>query len=127
MENKRKLKPAISRRPKVRIGIDAIVSEVSDETGFTKRDIKEVYNEICKAIRRRMFIGESVIIPLLGTIMPFIKPRTKKVALYGGKKDPKTIEVPPKWTINFVPIRNLKEEIGRVEVTKEQEDNIYQN
>lgn len=124
---KRKLKPAISRRPKVRIGIDEIVAEVSKETGFSKKDIKEVYNTICKVIRKRMWDGESVIIPLLGTIMPFIKPRCYRHALYGGKRDPELIEVPPKWTIRFVPIRNLKEEFANKEVTKEQEDSIYEN
>ena len=94
---KRKLKSVSARRPKKRIGIDAIVAEVSIETGFNKGDVKLVYQTICKVIKNRMWKGESVILPLLGTIMPFIKPRGMRHALYGGKKEPKLIEIPPKW------------------------------
>jgi nucleoid DNA-binding protein len=124
---KRKLKSAISRRPKDRIGIDTIVKEVSRETGFTQQDIKEVYKVICKVIKKRLWNGQSVIIPFLGTIMPFIKPRCTRHALYGGRKEAELIEVPPKWTVKFVPIRNLKEEFANKTVTKEQEDSIYKD
>tara|TARA_R110002074_G_scaffold282659_1_gene454248 strand:- start:377 stop:757 length:381 start_codon:yes stop_codon:yes gene_type:complete len=121
----RKLKSALARRPKDRIGLDSIVSEVAKETGYTKKDIKIVYKAICKAIKKRMWDGQSVIIPFLGTLMPFIKPRCKRHALYGGKKEPALIEVPPKWTIKFVPIRGTKEEFSNKPVSKEQEDSIY--
>ena len=121
----RKLKPSSARRPKDRIGIDAIVADVAKETGFTKGDIKTVYRAICKVIKKRMWNGQSVIIPYLGTLMPFIKPRCTRHALYGGQKDPELIEVPPKWTIKFVPIRGVKEEFANKPVSKEQEDSIY--
>lgn len=122
---KRKLKSAISRRPKIKIGIDAIVADVSKETGFTKQDIKIVYQAICRVIKKRIWKGESVLIPHLGTLMPFLKPRCVRHALYGGRKEPKLIEVPPKWTLKFVPQRGVKEEIAKIPVSKEQEDAIY--
>ena len=124
---KRKLKSVSARRPKKRIGIDAIVAEVSMETGFNKGDVKLVYQTICKVIKNRMWKGESVILPLLGTIMPFIKPRGMRHALYGGKKEPKLIEVPPKWKLLFVPMRSTREEFASKEVTKKQEDSIYED
>ena len=124
---KRKLKSVSARRPKKRIGIDAIVAEVSIETGFNKGDVKLVYQTICKVIKNRMWKGESVILPLLGTIMPFIKPRGMRHALYGGKKEPKLIEVPPKWKLLFVPMRSTREEFASKEVTKKQEDSIYED
>lgn len=122
---KRKLKTALARRPKDRIGLDAIVSEVANETGYTKKDIKVVYKTICKVIKKRMWNGQSVIIPFLGTLMPFLKPRCVRHALYGGQKESRLIEVPPKWTIRFVPMRSTKEEFANKKVTKEQEDSIY--
>ena len=124
---KRKLKSVSARRPKKRIGIDAIVAEVASETGFNKGDVKLVYQTICKVIKNRMWKGESVILPLLGTIMPFIKPRGMRHALYGGKKEPKLIEVPPKWKLLFVPMRSTREEFASKEVTKKQEDSIYED
>ena len=124
---KRKLKKAISRRPKDRIGIQDIVREVSEETGFNLGDVKLVYKALCNAIKKRMWNDQSVIIPLLGTMMPFLKPRRKSHALYGGRKDPEIIEVPPKWTIQFVPMRSAKKEFAEKLVTKEQEDFIYED
>lgn len=124
---KRKLKPAISRRPKNKASIDSIVDEVSKETGFARRDIKEVYQTLGKVIVRRMWKGQSVILPSLGTIMPFIKPRCIRHALYGGKKESELIEVPPKWVIRFVPMVSLKEKFFTKKVTKAQEDFIYKD
>jgi len=124
---KRKLKATSARRPKERIGIDAIVSEVASETGFNKGDVKLVYQTICKVIKNRMWNGQSVILPLLGTMMPFIKPRGIRHALYGGKKEPKLIEVPPKWKLLFVPMRSTREEFANKGVTKKQEDSIYKD
>ena len=122
---KRKLKSVTARRPKKRIGIDAIVAEVSIETGFNKGDVKLVYQTICKVVKNRMWKGESVILPLLGTMMPFIKPRGMRHALYGGKKEPELIEIPPKWKLLFVPMRSTREEFANKGVTKKQEDSIY--
>ena len=124
---KRKLKPAVSRRPKVKIGIDAIVADVSKETGFTKQDIKTVYQSICKATKKRLWNGESVLVPYLGTLMPFIKPRCIRHALYGGRREPELIEVPPKWTLRFVPQRGVREEFASKPVSKEEEDAIYED
>lgn len=124
---KRKLKPSRTRRPKERIGISALVAEVSEETGFTKKDVKLVYNTICKVIKNRMWNGQSVILPFLGTIMPFIKPRCRRMALYGGKREPELIDVPPKWKLMFVPMQSTKEEFASKEVTQEQENSIYED
>ena len=124
---KRKLKSVTARRPKKRIGIDAIVAEVSIETGFNKGDVKLVYQTICKVVKNRMWKGESVILPLLGTMMPFIKPRGMRHALYGGKKEPELIEIPPKWKLLFVPMRSTREEFANKEVTKKQENSIYED
>ena len=124
---KRKLKSAVSRRPKDKIGIDSIVKEVARETGFTQQDIKEVYKAICKEISNKIWDGRSVIIPILGTIMPFIKPRCTRHALYGGRKKAELIDVPPKWTIKFVTNRKIKGEFANKPVTKKQEDSIYED
>ena len=124
---KRKLKPAISRRPKNKANIDSIVTEVSKRTGYNKGDIKRVYQAICEVIKDRIWNGQSVIVPRLGTMMPYIRPRCWRNALYGGKKEPKLIEVRPKWAVRFVPMRSVKLEFDKKEVTKEQEDNLYED
>ena len=124
---KRKLKQPMARRPKDRVGIDAIVNDVHKETGFSKKDIKEVYRAIMKAWIKRMFNGQSIIVPSLGTIMPWLKPRSRKLALYGGRKDPKMISTPPKWSLKLVPMRGVKKYFGTKEVTEEQEDFLYED
>ena len=123
----RKLKPTISRRPKERIGIDAIVRDVHEETGFSKKDIKEVYRAIMKAWFNRLLKGQSIIVPILGTMMPWLRPPGKKHALFGGRKDPKMIEAPAKWMLKFVASKGTKEKFGSKKVTKEQVDNLYKD
>ena len=123
---KRKLKPAVSRRPKEKNGISDIVNEVSKITGFNKGDVIFVYRTICEVIKAKMWSGQSVIIPRLGTMMPYIRPRCWRNALYGGKKEPKLIEVRPKWAVRFVPMRSVKAEFETKEVTKKQEDDLYE-
>ena len=127
MGTERKLKPSTARRTQDKAGINDIVSQVAKETGFTKKDIKEVYRVIMKVWKERMLSGQAVIVPSLGTIMPWLRPLTMRNALYGGVKQFKLIEVLPKWSIKFVPMRGAKIEFEKKEVTKEQEDNIYIN
>tara|TARA_R110000822_G_scaffold161_3_gene746 strand:- start:10272 stop:10676 length:405 start_codon:yes stop_codon:yes gene_type:complete len=124
---KRKLKSASARRPKNKATLVSIAKEVSLETGFNIGDVKIVYRAICKAIKNRMWNDQSVIIPFLGTMMPFLKPTRKALALYGGRKASEVIQVPPKWIIHFVPMRNAKKEFAGKSVSKEQEDFIYES
>lgn len=123
----KKIKSATSRRTKNKASIDSILNEVKKETGYQKKDIRIVYDAILMVWKRRLLKKQSVVISGLGTLIPWITPRMNKLALYGGKKDPKRIVTPPRWTFKFIMQKLVNEELKAIKVTEKEERDLYED
>lgn len=126
---KRKLKRYQLRIPKVKVSINEIIDEVSNKTGFSKTDIKIVYRSICMTIKEKILEKKSVTIPHLGIIFPRIRPERRATDMARGKATegakPKVITVPARYTLQFNGDRTIKQDLLKLNISKEEIDDIY--
>jgi len=84
-----------------------LIEEVSDETGLTKENIRNIINATTKTIKNALSNGEKVTLVDFGTFQVI-----KKKARRG--RNPQTgeeIQIPAKKVPKFVPGKGLREKV----------------
>ena len=115
MENEKpprsRLKPLSQRRPDEKLSHAEALKMISDDTGFTIQDIREVLLSFGKVARNTLLEGKQVYFPLIGTAYPIVR-----VGCYSPimeiKKGGDGITAPqfvPKFHFNAVTKKLLKE------------------
>jgi nucleoid DNA-binding protein len=124
---KRKLKPLSERKPKELIKMRTLAREVSRRTGYTTKDVTEVWRVGIDVIIEYLKDEKSVILPKVGMLFASIKPSRKVTNMNGGVGFPESMVMAARWVIRFRPGIFIKKDLMNKEVTKEQIDNLYED
>lgn len=125
---KRKLKRPDKRYWTDKVSTSEIIDAIHKETGFTKTDIKIVYDAIFK-VWRNFLLNKTKSIPLLGlgTLRPHLRAPKMGNAMFGGVKKPEQVFIPPKWTLKFTIGKTAKKEFDRKRVFPKHIDTLYED
>ena len=124
---KRKLKPLSERKPDELVKMNEFAKEISKRTGFTVPDITKVWKTGIDIIIEYMKANKSIVLPKIGMLYPTMKPPRSVMSMNGGIGIPKKMTMGARWVLRFRPGAFVKKELLKVEPTKEQVDNLYED
>lgn len=125
MGEKRKLKPIQKRRPKHMVGMQEFIQDISDETGFTTKDVRMVWHTGINILIGYLLEGRSLLLYRIGMIYPIIKPSRMVTSLKGNNGTPEKMEMPARWIVKFRPGEFVKKKMLEKPPTKEEINNLY--
>lgn len=124
--SKRKLKPYAKRRPLELAKHHDLMKEVSENTGYAFTNVKEVFDEYFKLVRRSLLDIKRVKISGVGEIYPIVLPPRTVVNMGGiDCHDYNLMTMEPKWKVIYKPNKGLSQEIKNLIVSNKDLDNIY--
>jgi len=122
---KKQLKPLRHRKPKVTTTTLQMLEHISNDTGFTKDDIKLVLRSMISYIRSSMLKGFGVSLPKLGIFYPLIKPSRTVMSMNGGVGAPEKMKMSDRWQMKFKSSEAVDKELASKKCTKKEIDNLY--
>tara|TARA_R110002020_G_scaffold459475_1_gene677479 strand:+ start:2436 stop:2813 length:378 start_codon:yes stop_codon:yes gene_type:complete len=123
----RKLRPLSERKPKEMVRINKLAREVSKRTGYTVKDIIEVWRVGIDIIIENLKQEKSIVLPKIGMLFPAIKPPRKVMSMNGGVGIPTAMEMAARWVVRFKPGKFIKKELTNHPVSKEQVEDLYED
>tara|TARA_R110000851_G_scaffold40951_1_gene102982 strand:- start:2175 stop:2552 length:378 start_codon:yes stop_codon:yes gene_type:complete len=123
----RKLKPLSERKPDEMVKMNQFAKEISKRTGYTVKDVTEVWRAGIDIIIEYLKDGKSMVLPKIGMLFSVIKPSRKVTNMNGGVGCMEAMTMPARWVIRFRPGIFIKNELMKRSPTKSQIDNLYED
>ena len=122
----KKLKPTHLRKPGEIVSYEEMIKSLADETGFTRVDVDYVITTYLRMVKEELLERKLVKLKGLGSLFPIVKASrlvTNLKSVVNGIYS--KFQVPPRWSMKFVPEPKFKKEVGEIMVTKRDLEKIY--